>query len=610
MLTIVALGSLTPAQQAASAEDSLVPAQSVATFISPVGASTPSLEDLKRGTGMKELAAASSKMDSARVPQETIGPAVNISARAASASVTPPPADPPSEKTGQGLASGGASYPDPARAMSLAECQGKMLEGDVYLESRFSVCTGVKVNQVWLKKREPVGMSTFSMYLRGSVPVRDRTFRFEYDFTDFRRTGITQTAVQMETIKYDMPQVEPAGAKVSSSGTMPQQTMSYDQLAGMQRAYFRHNVTVAPGQGRGRDDVVFGVYLPSITTTVPAPWVESPNSVARPFVLAPRWDAAPYLSNSSGADRGGAAFSFEPTLHFSASENSPEKGVARHIKDAYDNPSQTRPFAPSKDIPGRDAKKPLHRLYYDTGRRDRNRAIAVQNCVAYFGANYTKSDIPGHSNECDEFPFATTYEGAAQKEYDNAASVNNFSVKPVLDDENRAGGTLQSSFYTKTRLLDGEDDGFLVVVNNDRSEYEYKLTNKATGKCLEIVNSSVENGARAQQWSCNGQPGAGWLVKPDGTDYRIVNANSGKCLEIENSRTDNGAPAQQWDCVDLKTQKWDKLTLPESEYSVFYNANSGLVLEIDNASPLDGAPAQQWKYGGGNGAKWLQSFAD
>ncbi|MEV4738635.1 RICIN domain-containing protein [Streptomyces sp. NPDC049555] len=147
-------------------------------------------------------------------------------------------------------------------------------------------------------------------------------------------------------------------------------------------------------------------------------------------------------------------------------------------------------------------------------------------------------------------------------------------------------------------------------VTNDSADYEYKLSNRASGKCLEIENSSVENGARAQQWSCNGQPGAGWLVKPDGGDYRIINANSGKCLEIENSRTDNGAPAQQWDCVDLKTQKWDKITLPDSEYSLFYNANSQLVLEIENASASDGARAQQWKYGGGNGARWMQSMAD
>ncbi|MEV4738636.1 hypothetical protein [Streptomyces sp. NPDC049555] len=342
------------------------------------------------------------------MPQETVGPAARYAAKADSPSATSSQI----AKLGQGFAAG-ASYPDPARAMSLSECKAKMVDSAVYLKSRFSVCTGIQINQVWLKKRGQVGFSSFKMYLRGSVPARDRTFVFDYDFSDFVRQNTTETAGQMEVFKADMPQVEPAGVKVISGGNMPQQAMSFDQLAGMGGAHFRHTLTVPPGQGKGRDDVVFGVYLPSVTTYVPPGWVQDSPSVGRPFVLAPRWDAAPYLSNSSGPNRGGAAFSIEPELRFSASDSAAEKGVARHIKDAYDNPSQTRPLAPSKDIPGRVAKRPLHRLYYDTARRKRNNTIAVENCKAYFGENYTKSDLPGHSNECDEFPFATTYEGAA-----------------------------------------------------------------------------------------------------------------------------------------------------------------------------------------------------
>lgn len=38
----------------------------------------------------------------------------------------------------------------------------------------------------------------------------------------------------------------------------------------------------------------------------------------------------------------------------------------------------------------------------------------------------------------------------------------------------------------------------------------YYLVNANSGKCLEIENSSKSNGARAQQWSCNGQLGAYW----------------------------------------------------------------------------------------------------
>ncbi|MEU3876486.1 MULTISPECIES: hypothetical protein [Streptomyces] len=195
---------------------------------------------------MKELEAAAREMGSGRVPQETVGPAAAYAAKVNSPSVTSSQVG----KAGQGFAVG-ASYPDPVRAMSLDECKSKMVDGVVYLKSRFAVCTAVKVNMVWLKKRGPVGFSSFSMYLRGSVPARDRMIVFDYDFADFVRKDTTETVGQMETFKYDMPRVEPAGAKVITGGNMPQMPMSFDQLAGMGGAYFRHTLTVPPRAGEG-----------------------------------------------------------------------------------------------------------------------------------------------------------------------------------------------------------------------------------------------------------------------------------------------------------------------------------------------------------------------
>jgi hypothetical protein len=44
--------------------------------------------------------------------------------------------------------------------------------------------------------------------------------------------------------------------------------------------------------------------------------------------------------------------------------------------------------------------------------------------------------------ECDEYPFVSTYEGAAEVEYDSEAKKFNFSVKPIPGPENEAGGTI------------------------------------------------------------------------------------------------------------------------------------------------------------------------
>ncbi|MFD9359752.1 RICIN domain-containing protein [Streptomyces sp. NPDC060031] len=122
------------------------------------------------------------------------------------------------------------------------------------------------------------------------------------------------------------------------------------------------------------------------------------------------------------------------------------------------------------------------------------------------------------------------------------------------------------------------------------------LRNANSGKCLEIVNSSKDNGGVAQQWTCGGQPGANWQFRATTTAgvYEIVNANSGKCLEIENSSKVNGARAQQWTCAGIPTQRW---TISQAGSTVglnITNVNSGKTLEISNSSKDNGGAAQQW----------------
>ncbi|WP_078594452.1 RICIN domain-containing protein [Streptomyces sp. NRRL S-920] len=130
------------------------------------------------------------------------------------------------------------------------------------------------------------------------------------------------------------------------------------------------------------------------------------------------------------------------------------------------------------------------------------------------------------------------------------------------------------------------------------------FVNWGSRKCLEIENSSSRNGARAQQWDCNGQDGAAWeweWVGP-GRQYWIRNAHNGKCLEVADSRRDNGAPVQLWDCSKTaKGQLWLKPPAGSWEIS---NYGSGKALEVENSSTRNGARVQQWTWTGADGQKW------
>ncbi|PLW65318.1 hypothetical protein C0036_27195 [Streptomyces sp. DJ] len=113
----------------------------------------------------------------------------------------------------------------------------------------------------------------------------------------------------------------------------------------------------------------------------------------------------------------------------------------------------------AKKVPGQSVKDPLHRTV-DGTRNKENRKAAVKQCKRYWGDGYSN----GGTRECDEYPFAATYEGAAEPDYDPDAKKFNFSVRPIPKDDNGAGGNILLSFYAKNRLIDGMEDGFVVKI--------------------------------------------------------------------------------------------------------------------------------------------------
>ncbi|MEJ8645379.1 RICIN domain-containing protein [Streptomyces sp. MS1.HAVA.3] len=125
--------------------------------------------------------------------------------------------------------------------------------------------------------------------------------------------------------------------------------------------------------------------------------------------------------------------------------------------------------------------------------------------------------------------------------------------------------------------------------------------NAGTRMCLEIRRDAVEDGAAANQWTCNNSPTQKWdTTNPTGWTT-IVNVNSGKCLEIRRDAVEDGAGANQWTCNKSPTQSWRWQAMPGGGWSLV-NANSGKCLTIrgqgDGAladqQPCDGTPTQTW----------------
>ncbi|GAA1089598.1 NucA/NucB deoxyribonuclease domain-containing protein [Kitasatospora arboriphila] len=94
----------------------------------------------------------------------------------------------------------------------------------------------------------------------------------------------------------------------------------------------------------------------------------------------------------------------------------------------------------------------MHRLI-DRPKQDTNRTAAIKTCEDVWG-NYAGSGL-----ECDEYPFSSTYEGAAAG---GDSPTRRYSSRLIDAADNKEGGTRILAVYTANRILDG--DPFYVTI--------------------------------------------------------------------------------------------------------------------------------------------------
>ena len=461
MLAVTAAAAVLPMVAPSTAGADTTADLRVESYVLPAGAAVPSLKELRSAEGRERLRrTATAAEPGAALAQETVGPAASSAPLSRRPSGSPP-ADATTGVQQRPTLGPTATAPEPARTMTYDECvKGLGSDKKFYVKSRFAVCNGASFLQTWTRNGQPVGTSMFNVRAVGTIAKNSRTITFQYYFTDFTTAGTTGAAAMPITTKANIPQSWPSGARYTRGGTMPG-TKTFTQLKAQRT--FKDTVTAKPGQGSGSADLLFAVYEPAISYTPPAPWKLSGALGGKLFMLAPRWDAASYLANSTGggtpAKKGAATFSYVTPLTLSAKQGAEERAEAAHIRQAFLTPLDTKPYMSAKKVPGQTAKEPLHRTV-SAARIDKNRAAAVKQCKRYWGANYTQ----GGTLECDEYPFASTYEGAAEPEFDADAKKFNFSAKPIAKNDNQAGGLILKSYYAKNRIIDGMDDGFIVKI--------------------------------------------------------------------------------------------------------------------------------------------------
>ncbi|NVJ22479.1 RICIN domain-containing protein [Myxococcus sp. AM011] len=123
----------------------------------------------------------------------------------------------------------------------------------------------------------------------------------------------------------------------------------------------------------------------------------------------------------------------------------------------------------------------------------------------------------------------------------------------------------------------------------------YRLVNKATGKCLDIIGPSATDGTGLHQWACHGGTSQQWALQAtDGGYSRLVSRYSGKAVDIAEASTTDGARVQQWSVAPGWNQQF-RAVATSGGFHRFEARHSGKVLDVSNCwTAGDGALLQQW----------------
>jgi len=130
--------------------------------------------------------------------------------------------------------------------------------------------------------------------------------------------------------------------------------------------------------------------------------------------------------------------------------------VAAHIRHALNDPNTTMPPATgNKIIPS------LLNRTTDQNLINANRDRATYQCDKWLEPRPT-------GKSCDEYPFASTYQGSLSNENDYSIERVNADQDSVEGDQNSTEGGYRSIWYRNDRIL--EDDQFLVGVYDGPAE--------------------------------------------------------------------------------------------------------------------------------------------
>jgi hypothetical protein len=122
-----------------------------------------------------------------------------------------------------------------------------------------------------------------------------------------------------------------------------------------------------------------------------------------------------------------------------------------------------------------------------------------------------------------------------------------------------------------------------------------QIVGGASGRCVDVPNSSTTNGTQVQLWDCGGQANQRWTATPS----RQLQVYGTKCLDANAQGTTNGTTVIIWDCNGQANQQWNV-----NANGTITGVHSGLCLDANGAGTANGTRLILWSCHGGPNQQW------
>ena len=169
------------------------------------------------------------------------------------------------------------------------------------------------------------------------------------------------------------------------------------------------------------------------------------------------------------------------------------------------------------------------------------------------------------------------------------------------------GGSHKASNGTNIQLWSGNYSAAQRwYIQRDKNGY-YTITNKQSGRVLDVKEAGANNGANVQIWKGNSTCAQKWKILKNGNQYTFISACSNKVLDVESASKKDGANIQIYAANNSKAQKWELKgvsIVKDGEYVISSSVGKNKVVDIAGNSDKDGANIRIKSVNGSKVQKW------